>query len=512
MPRVKRETSDFAEANHEIETMNTRSFFCRLCHSPIARLAAITLIVLAWSSLAFCGEIHEAAKSGDLAKVKALLKANPNLVFSIDNSGMPSLQAAKMLRIYAPWTPYPEKQRGLADKIEASGMPFSGRTPLHYAADAGFKDVVALLLASKADVNAMVYGTIYPDGAPLHMAASKGHKDVVALLLANKAEVDRRTTGGKTPLFDASFYGHRDVAELLLAYKADVNAKEVHGVSPLHCAAHFGFKDVAEVLLANKANVNAKDNSHRTPLFDASFYGHSDVVALLLAYQANVNARDFSSGTPLHLAAHRGHKDVVALLLANKAAVNARIPSTGDTPLHYAANGGFGLRGAGIGEYKGVLELLLANHAEVNARNKLSSVAWEYAYVHGQKDFVAWLEAYRRDNDNDHRIVEVIPGDTHTFSDKGGYTPLHYAAITGLKDLAEVLLANQAQVIAKDNYGDTPLHYAAMMGHKDLAEVLLANKAQVNAMDNYRYTPLHLAAQFRHKDVADLLRQRGGHE
>ena len=92
-----------------------RTFFSWLCHSPIPRRAAVMLFALAWSSLAFCGEIHDAAQSGDLEKVKALLKANPDLVFTKDNTGS---------------------------------------TPLLYAASYGHRDVVALLLASKADVNA----------------------------------------------------------------------------------------------------------------------------------------------------------------------------------------------------------------------------------------------------------------------------------------------------------------------------------------------------------------------
>jgi len=39
--------------------------------SPILRLAAITLVVLGWSTLAFCGEIHDAAKNGDLENIRA---------------------------------------------------------------------------------------------------------------------------------------------------------------------------------------------------------------------------------------------------------------------------------------------------------------------------------------------------------------------------------------------------------------------------------------------------------
>ena len=65
------------------------------------------------------------------------------------------------------------------------------------------------------------------------------------------------------------------------------------------------------------------------------------------------------------------------------------------------------------------------------------------------------------------------------------------AAINGHKDVAELLLANKAEVNAKDNNGVTPLHLAAFNGHKDVAELLLANKAEVNAKDNDGETPLH---------------------
>ena len=63
----------------------------------------------------------------------------------------------------------------------------------------------------------------------------------------------------------------------------------------------------------------------------------------------------------------------------------------------------------------------------------------------------------------------------------------------GHKDLAELLLANKAEVNAKDNFGRTPLHYGGVFGHKDVAELLLANKAEVNAKDNDGETPLHMA-------------------
>jgi ankyrin repeat protein len=75
----------------------------------------------------------------------------------------------------------------------------------------------------------------------------------------------------------------------------------------------------------------------------------------------------------------------------------------------------------------------------------------------------------------------------------------------GHKDVAELLLANQAEVNAKDNYGGTPLHAAAVGGYKDVVELLLANKAGVNAKNNDGWTPLHEAAMSGQKDVAELL-------
>jgi ankyrin repeat protein len=49
----------------------------------------------------------------------------------------------------------------------------------------------------------------------LHWGALRGHKDVVELLLANKADVNAKDAHGKTPLFFAAIHDHVDVAELL---------------------------------------------------------------------------------------------------------------------------------------------------------------------------------------------------------------------------------------------------------------------------------------------------------
>jgi len=89
--------------------MNDISFFNRFCHSLLSRPAAVLLVALALSSLPSCGRKPDtsagadsgsgeiriaAAKRGDLGNVEALLKGNPDFVFSKDTNGWTPLHFA----------------------------------------------------------------------------------------------------------------------------------------------------------------------------------------------------------------------------------------------------------------------------------------------------------------------------------------------------------------------------------------------------------------------------------
>lgn len=54
--------------------------------------------------------------------------------------------------------------------------------------------------------------------------------------------------------------------------------------------------------------------------------------------------------------------------------------------------------------------------------------------------------------------------------------------------------------------GWTPMHYAAYMGHKDVVDLLISNFADVYAIDLSCKTPLDYAILRQHLDVAGLLR------
>jgi TonB family protein len=119
--------------------MKTSNFSRCLFHPQFLLLSTMLLIMLACGIRAFCGEIHDAAKQGDLAKVKAMLQEIPDMVFSKNNDG---------------------------------------ETPLHLAVWAGNKDMVELLLANKADVNAKNNDGV----APFVAAVLAGKKDIAELL------------------------------------------------------------------------------------------------------------------------------------------------------------------------------------------------------------------------------------------------------------------------------------------------------------------------------------------
>ena len=96
--------------------------------------------------------------------------------------------------------------------------------------------------------------------------------------------------------------------------------------------------------------------------------------------------------------------------------------------------------------------------------------------------------------------------DVNAKSDKLGTTPLHYAAKRGEKEIAELLIANGADVNARGMMGWTPLSWAA---NKEIAELLIAKGADVKAKTDFEYTPLHWAAVSGHKEVAELLIANG---
>ena len=123
--------------------------------------------------------IIKAAKSGDVATIKSLLKSDPSLIDARDTDGS---------------------------------------TPLHCATWKGHEKVAELLLKEGANVNAVNqnghWGT-----TPLHAAAHANQVKIAQLLLDHGANVKANDMEGRTPLFHTTFHKAKAVAKLLQPFE-----------------------------------------------------------------------------------------------------------------------------------------------------------------------------------------------------------------------------------------------------------------------------------------------------
>jgi ankyrin repeat protein len=83
---------------------------------------------------------------------------------------------------------------------------------------------------------------------PLHEAAWEGRKEVVELLIAQGADVNAKSFLGYTPLHQAAVFGQKKVVELLITKGADVNAKANDGKTPLNWAIGSDETEIADLL------------------------------------------------------------------------------------------------------------------------------------------------------------------------------------------------------------------------------------------------------------------------
>jgi ankyrin repeat protein len=211
-------------------------------------------------------ELFARIRAADLAQVDALVAAEPALAKCRNAAGIAAILfalyhrqqeiAAALARAAEPiddlFVAVALGRAELVDELttrdSAPVRSFSpdGFTPLHYAGFFAHPTVAALLLGRGADVRAVARNPMRVE--PLHSAAASNQIEVVALLLAAGAAVDAEQEGGFTALHAAAQHGNAVMTRLLLAWGADPRRPSQDGKTAADHARSLGHHGVAELL------------------------------------------------------------------------------------------------------------------------------------------------------------------------------------------------------------------------------------------------------------------------
>ncbi|MCD6501102.1 ankyrin repeat domain-containing protein [bacterium] len=186
---------------------------------------------------------------------------------------------------------------------------------------------------------------------------------------------------------------------------------------------------VVNLFLISGIDVETEYNGY-TPLISAAWEGNGRIIEILLSYNAKINAKSDGGHTALTAAASQGNFDAVEILLKKGAEVNAKRDDGRTALIEATMCGGQDLK-------LKIMGLLLRHGADVNSRGN----GWN-----------------------------VGGGDS--------VTALMFASYFGDEKVVKLLLANGANINAKDVDGRTALLFASSKGHEKIEELLLKNGAE----------------------------------
>lgn len=503
-------------------------------------------------------EIHDAAQSGDTAKVIELIKQTPALVSEKDKKG---------------------------------------NLPLHLAAEKGWTEIIVALLDAGADVNAKGLD----DWTPLHYAAKDGSIGACRVLLQRGAKRDALNSVKQTP---------QQLAGVFAAPVLRDFVPNVMGTDELFTAVEAGNTEKVKALVAATPDtVKGKDDQGRTPLFLAAYKGNPALMKLLLEAGADVNATDRAGKSALSYACEASNPEAVELLFQFKvapthagefdeqlilaslhcdpsalqdmqskfpeatsvvAAAKEVIPgSPAGSESAITATMREKLKSAGfdkqirsfvqlmkaspelISKRVKIAGLLLEHGANPNAIDPLRGTALRNAVINADSDGLKLLLKHGARPDSDGALTSAViasrPENIRVLLDAGadplsttksfksalstacGFgdfeivkqllsaikdrqrlsadsTLLPSAAQSGQVEIVRLLLDNGASVSAKVANGLTALHWAATTDSVETTHALIAAGADVNVQDDAGYTPLACAVERRNNaQVAALL-------
>ncbi len=328
-------------------------------------------------------------------------------------------------------------------------------------------------------------------------AAMTGDRDRVRSMIREAVDVNAAQGDGMTALHWAALKGDAEMADMLIYAGANLRATtRLGGYTPLYMAAKMGNPAVIERLLKAGADPKTPLPLGLTPLMLAATAGNAESVRLLLQYGADPDAAETEHGqTPLIFAAANNQTEAIKMLVAHGARVD--IASTVIVPPAPAARGGgggaaAGSGGAAVGGRGAAATPVPAPGAAPAASATPATPVTPAAPAAGGRGGAANAAGGNAGGGQAAAAAAGADGAARGGgNNKGGLTPLMYAARQGNEDAARALLDSGANVDAVSGDKSTALLLATINAHFNLAKLLVERGADVNLASVDGATPLY---------------------
>lgn len=332
-----------------------------------------------------------------------------------------------------------------------------------------------------------------------HNAVRNGNTAKVKELIETGAPLDDQDDVFGTALHEAVCFDRLEIAELLIEHKEDVNTiQRPHGDTPLCVASRKGYIQHIELLIKHHAKINLQGKDGSTPLHCALENKHENVAQFLVGAGANVNILDSNGMSSLHVACKNLCKQSIELILNNPENLSLS-PSSSSRSVSKSLSS----KSLSSGSLSSTL----------NSHDKFNMTPLMYLCKEGDLQLVEFL----------------LKSGAKTRYENGKSAPLH---VTSNLEIAKILIANGADVNARDEIQSTPLHYAATdINGTLLVQLFIENRADPSTHDapptstssgahyksshhgdviSGRSTPLHCACACGALANAETLLEKGG--
>lgn len=464
-------------------------------HFLAGSLTAATALFLAGPGFsgpapAFADRFLGRVRDGDLSGVTALLASDPALLGVRDHEGRSAYALALLHR-------HPDVAAHL---LEAGHAPDVHECALaldweRFAEVAGARPGAvnldhpiggtAMYAAARGGAGLQIWRVYAQGGEPnVHPRGERGYSPVraafeepdlataeltAAMLLGNGAAPDLPEAGGSTALHVAAARGSRDLVEMLIRKGAPVDVPDAEGRTPVELAESGAHRDVTAMLRDHRSIPRDADSSRRAFDADGAAYAPPD----LSVYAVTERGRMVG-------VAH-GDLDQVRATLDRHPELAHAVATTTEGAVEAAAHMG----------RPDIADLLLDHGAP-------------YAIP---------TAVMRNDLD---RVRALLDEDPDRIRERGAhdFALLWYPMIGGgHREMMALLLERGADVEQQHWLGTTALHYAAVRGDVEMAELLVDHGADLNRagrkFGGSPMTPLEIAAGRDHTALVDWLRARG---